>query len=454
MGPAPFKLRSFSTFSSVCKDAAGKVDWQRNRDLRKGNEMLKHLLLVLAVVGGCVLNGHAQAFCGPTATQLACQFPFSVRTFGPQVTAFNSTFATQLARLPIASAASGVVLTFNKSLGIYTTASGDNLGPILSQRGDTIGKHKLFLAFSYQRFQFDSIDGISLDHSPDLDAGRGLPLVFQIPAPNDPTTTIYGETRNRIDARVDQYVALASFGLTDRIDVSVVVPVERISLGISTSGREHFVKNNVDTGSVPFSQFVPGSASGIGDVIVAGKATLLKREKDSLAFGTEVRLPSGDEKNFLGSGSYGFKPFVAYSHQARLSPHVNFGYQWNSQSALFPSPSGGNLRLPDSVMYTAGVDAAIVRRLSVAVDFVGSHFFDAPRVRQTTTNIPGTAGNPPVPAADLAALRDSYNTDDLGIGLKVRLVANLVLSGNVLIKLDDPGLRSRFVPLAGLSYRF
>jgi hypothetical protein len=52
------------------------------------------------------------------------------------------------------------------------------------------------------------------------------------------------------------------------------------------------------------------------------------------------------------------------------------------------------------------------------------------------------------------ALTESYSTNDFALGLKIRLVSNLLFSGNVLIKLDDPGLRSRFVPLVGLSYRF
>src|SRR6266404_4994135 len=125
------------------------------------------VLLVLTVVSASVLNVGAQSFCGPTSTYLACQFPFSVRTFGPKTTAFNSTFAIQLSQLPVASAASGFILTLDKTLGVYTASAG-SLGPVLTQRGDTVGKHKLFLAFSYQRFQFNSIDGVSIDHTPNI----------------------------------------------------------------------------------------------------------------------------------------------------------------------------------------------------------------------------------------------------------------------------------------------
>ena len=396
------------------------------------------------------------AFCGPTSTYLACQFPFSVRTFGAKTTAFNSTFAVQLSQLPVASAASGFVLTLDKTLGVYTASAG-SLGPVLTQRGDTIGKHKLFLAFSYQRFQFNSIDGLSIDRTPSIDntsglnEGRGLPLVFSIP--NSPAGS-YAQTENRIDTHVDQYVALATFGITDRVDISVAVPIQRIAIAVSSAGEEYFVDSHgVFQGSVPFSQYVPGSASGVGDVVVGGKATVLKGEKMSLAFGTDVRFPTGDEKNFLGSGAYGFKPYLAFSRTGRISPHFNFGYQWNSFSSLFPNPNGGgNLRLPDSITYAAGADVRVVKRLTFAADLLGTRFSNAPRVRSTTTNITDASGT--TPTLDLATYSDSYEADELALGVKANPIGKLLVYGNVLLQLDDAGLRARYIPLVGISYKF
>jgi hypothetical protein len=39
-------------------------------------------------------------------------------------------------------------------------------------------------------------------------------------------------------------------------------------------------------------------------------------------------------------------------------------------------------------------------------------------------------------------------------GLKYRLAKQLVLTGNVLVKFNDNGLRSTVVPLVGASYNF
>jgi hypothetical protein len=47
-----------------------------------------------------------------------------------------------------------------------------------------------------------------------------------------------------------------------------------------------------------------------------------------------------------------------------------------------------------------------------------------------------------------------YNILNASIGLKYRLWRNLVITGNVLVKLDDNGLRSTTVPLVGASYNF
>jgi hypothetical protein len=47
-----------------------------------------------------------------------------------------------------------------------------------------------------------------------------------------------------------------------------------------------------------------------------------------------------------------------------------------------------------------------------------------------------------------------YNITNASVGLKYRPFGHLVVTGNVLIKLDDSGLRSTVVPLVGVSYSF
>src|ERR1700756_5144864 len=71
----------------------------------------------------------------------------------------NAEIGTQLSQLPFASPASGFIFTFNRSLGVVSQQV-ENFGPILTERAETVGRHKLFVGLSYQYFNFDQVDGV------------------------------------------------------------------------------------------------------------------------------------------------------------------------------------------------------------------------------------------------------------------------------------------------------
>ncbi len=388
---------------------------------------------------------------------LACLIPDATATGTQQNLAnFNTTIAQVIGQLPLAVPVSGFVLGFDKKLGIPVEEN-QNLGSVITERGDTIGKNKLFVGFTFQRFTFQTIDGTKLNQ---------LPLVFQVSGTNPQT----GYSLNNLSANVNQYTGIAAFGLTDRVDVSVTLPFDRVSLsGGHSSGLINLTNAicppSCGTSILPTS--VTGSASGVGDLLVSLKGTVLKAEKSRLALGLEARFPTGDAYNLLGSGAYGLKPFVVFSrHAGRFTPHVNLAYQWNGYSVLRINPcyfassnpcNGGSglptLRLPDSLNYSAGTDVGIVKKLSLVADLVGQRYFNAPRVTAAApvaTPQLNPNSNPSVGVAD-----GSYNLDNLGLGLKLNPFGHLILSANALIRLDTGGLRpARFVPLVGLSYRF
>ena len=59
----------------------------------------------------------------------------------------------------------------------------------------------------------------------------------------------------------------------------------------------------------------------------------MKEGGRALAAGVDVRFPSGDEENLLGSGASGLRPFVAFSASFQaIAPHVNVAYQWNGRA--------------------------------------------------------------------------------------------------------------------------
>jgi len=430
--------------------------------------MAKHGLVVTLWLGwlSC-LGANAQTvidncpYSPQHKTGLACLIPDVTATGTSQTLAdFNTTVAQVIGQLPLAVPVSGFVLGFDKKLGIPVEEN-RNLGSVLTERGDTIGKYKLFVGFTYQRFTFSTVDGTKLSD---------LPVVFQVAG----TTPKIGYALNSLSVNVNQYTGFAAVGLTDRIDVSATLPFNRVSMSAASHNGLINVTNptgcpascNPAPALLP-AVAAPGSASGVGDLLLSIKGTVIKAEKSRLAVGLEARFPTGDPYNLLGSGAYGVKPFIVFSrHAGSFTPHVNLGYQWNGFSVLRINPcffaasnscSGGTglptLRLPDIIEYSAGADIGVVRKLSFVADLVGQRFFNAPRVTAAaqvpTPQLATATGN------SVGLTNGSYNMDNLGIGLKFNPVGHLILSANALIRLDSGGLRpDRFVPLVGVSYRF
>lgn len=391
---------------------------------------------------------------------------------------------------PVTVSSIGVLLVYDKAGN--PSEESENLGSVLTERGSTLGRHKLFLAFTYQRFIFKTIDNITLSD---------LPSVYQLPtqAGSQPGNFIaeFAAARNIIGLNINQYAGIIAFGLTRRIDVSVTIPFERISLSAGDTGLQqasfpiNFTGGGVGIGRAtadspsPNTTIIAGSASGLGDVLANVKGSVINGEKSKLAFGMEVRFPTGDEYNLLGTGAYGFKPYAVFSRLGRVTPHVNLGYQWNGFSALYlepcffalsndpkncaERPSPPTAKLPGSIDYSAGVDVGIVRRLTAIADFIGQYYLDAPRV---TKPVPASSAgiSPLIPFSNsgndpnIAQFNNSTTigiaaqnlaVDNLALGLKWNPAGKLILSANALIRLDDGGLRpSRFVPLVGVSYRF
>ena len=370
--------------------------------------------------------------------------------FGP----FNTAIGSQLTSLPLPSPASGFTYTFDPALGVYTR-SAQSYGPVLAERAETIGKNKFFAGFSFQHFRFGTLDGVNL-HS--------FNSVFQH-AQTTPDPLIKEDlitTNTFLDTQIDQSTAFFTYGLTDRVDVSVALPFVSANLAVQSDATiqrigtantptiHYFLDANGNpTTHKEFSN--SGSASGLGDVLVRIKGTALETKAAWFAVGLDVRLPTGDAYNFLGSGALGLKPFIAISGRTnRITPHINVGYQWNDSSPLagdiFTGTSG---HLPNQFEYAVGFDAGVSKKFSFAADLLGEEIFHAQGVTPTTfTAADGTQ------FADNGFIRENANITNGAVGFKVNPIGTLLVSFNVLIQLNDAGLRARVVPLVGFSYTF
>jgi hypothetical protein len=423
------------------------------------------------------------------------QFDVNFLTSG--LSALQSSIARQSALLPLASPSSGFIYLWNPSVKAFVS-SPDSFGPILGERADTIGRHHLYLGFDYQYFHFNKLDNQDLGKMPI--AMPQSPTVF-----NGATCTLDGTTdqqtggcgpirdvmasMNKINLTVHQFSTFITYGISDRIDVSLAVPILNVRFGIvsnavlhhndSDSRYYHGFDTRPDcpatvvspTLTIPcLNQAYPNSdvASGIGDLGLRVKGTAWKGEMAGVALGVDVRTPTGDSLNFLGTGAPGVRPFVIWSRRGRISPHAFIGYDINGSSKIAGDiTTGSKDKIPGSLDYSAGADFRASKIVTIAGDFVGEQMFQALRSKATSYTEPGQCQDSAAQACDpslpfltptvtptLASYTGSFNASYFSIGAKLEPFSSFLITGNALIPVNGGGLRPQIVPLVGVSYTF
>jgi hypothetical protein len=370
----------------------------------------------------------------------------------------NIALASQLTAVPLPSPASGFTYKFDESTGTFIRST-SSFGPILSERGETIGRRRIAFGANAQFFSFDHLDGLSL---------ADIPAVFRHDAyQTTPGRSDVIATQNTINASVTQTTWALTYGITDRLDVSVAVPLVRTRMSLLSNATIERVGTGPDLGVHYFYDqtalgnhgtshqfFSEGSASGIGDVVLRAKATAVRAGSQALAAGLDARLPSGDARNLLGSGAYGARPFVAYSATyGVLSPHVNLAYQWNGKSLLAGDVTQ-NIKadLPDQFQFAAGTEVAVNPRLTLIVDALGQRVIDSPRL--TTSPFVATGPFGSVELHDLAFTTGSFWSTSGSVGLKANLAGRLLINANLRFALNHAGLTDQLTPLIGMEWAF
>jgi hypothetical protein len=383
----------------------------------------------------------------------------------PQVQAlqqFNAQLSNELSAFPLASSAGGFTYNYDPSIGAFTRAA-ESFGPIYAERANTVGKGRLNIGVNYSRFTFDRVDGLNLRDG-------DIRLVFTHQDVNHDGSNLepYVEgdvitAQLSLKLQTDITAFVLTYGVTDRFDVGVAVPIVRVSLDAQTDA----VVQRIATGAnSPIHTFLnggtketfrqSGSASGVGDVLLRGKFRIVEGGRGGLAVATDVRLPTGEERDLLGTGAAQVKGFLVGSLRiGTFSPHLNAGYTWSANA------SGGR-KIPDEISYRGGFDWALSPRLTFAADALGRTLRKAQTVSVVNTTFqyntnPDINAPPDVHHADFPRLisetRDS--TSVLGsVGLKINPFGNFLLTINGLFSLNQKGLQDRFSPLIGVDYSF
>jgi hypothetical protein len=414
----------------------------------RAQEKLAYMLPTLYGPNGLFVNSEALL---PTGQTHSAHFNNAFQSsFGP----FNTALATQLAAVPLPSPASGFTYTYDATLGVFNRTT-ESYGPILSDRAEALGKGRASLGFNYQRFSFDKIEGLSLD---------AIPVVFTHDNPlagtgRDDVVT----TNNSIGVEMSQFTTSFNYGVTDRVDFSVAIPVVTVDLkvtslatvrriGTTNPAVHFFFQPTGDTFGSEATFRRNGRATGVGDILLRLKYEVVKRGSLGIALGVQGRAPTGDEKDLLGSGAPGVKPFLVISSAGkRISPHLKLAYQWNGDSLLAGDLlQGVKGNLADQALFEGGVDIGLGKKLTLAADFIGRRVIDGERL--AADDFRALDGRSVFP--NVRFFRESYNIFNGSVGLKANPGGNLLVDLNLLFKLNDSGLRDRVTPLFGIEYSF
>jgi hypothetical protein len=201
------------------------------------------------------------------------------------------------------------------------------------------------------------------------------------------------------------------------------------------------------------------SASGIGDVLVRGKWRFFTSDFGGMAVAADVRLPTGDEGDLLGTGLTRYKVFLigsdAWGQSRNFGPHFNVGYSFSSGSSDVVE------ELPDEISYTLGFDLALSSRVTLAVDGIGRTLLDSTTVSVRPQQYDFCLAADCPNNVHMATRNDIFfGTDDVNlwngsVGFRINPGGTFLISVNALFPLGNEGLLDEdVIPTFGVDYSF
>ncbi len=384
--------------------------------------------------------------------------PANVGASARIIDALGNFISASASSFPLSSTTPGVVFDFSSGVPVAATTSA---GPIFAENATTIGKGGLTFGGTVSHLNLAKLRGVrtqdmvfAFTHEDVGDPGLG----------DSPNEYDYIELNMDLDLSATVAAFQATYGLLDRIDLGIAIPFVSVSMQgdpvarlnsytlASTGAANHFFGGG--TPEAPSLTLRPTpldeSASGIGDISLRGKLHLLAGAQGDVALLLEARLPTGDEENFLGSGSASFKTmFITSGQWGSINPHLNLAY--DRRSSDFER---------DQIELTWGFDQKATDELTIVVEWAGEFEMgdeiDALRFPGLTPIGQYEGGDGNTYAAQYVTPsnipnRSQDNIMNSALGVKYTPSPKLTLIANVIFPLNDGGLRSSWIPTVGLS---
>lgn len=348
----------------------------------------------------------------------------------------------QAANLPISATTSGVTYTMVGGVPQQSTTSA---GPVFGERANTLGKGRTLVGLTVNHMSFTKLRGTSLSEI-------GFNFTHQDNAPDGLGDPEFEEDVVSVSSNVSLSLLMTSFvftyGLTDRLDFGVAVPLvtaslsgtSRASVVSSLSISPHFFGG---TSASPITSAITSTdanSTGIGDVAMRLKANLSKQgSATTLGFLTDLRLPTGSVDNFQGTGGLTARVTgIASRTMGNFAPHVNAGIAIRS----------GEYQT-NAVVANVGFDHLLNPRTTLAFDLLTEFQAGEDAV---TFPAPVVIGTRSIQVSNLENRRNDFVHGSFGLKLSTpRGITGIV---NAVIPFLNNGLRPNAVLSAGIEYGF
>lgn len=340
-------------------------------------------------------------------------------------------------QVPVPSSSGAFSFAWDRELDTFVR-SDQGLGSIFAERAQTLGRGRFNVGVSYQHVGYDTLDGDPLN---DIQSVQPAFTAAYLDTLEPPERAIFGDdqidTRLALSFTYDLLYLNAAYGLTDTIDVSLSLTINRAALSGSAVAMTVDPSGNGSVTNVGiFAPTQPGvitegsgpicglpfrcaadsfdeTAVGTGDIFLRGKWHFADTRYADFAVAGVLTLPTGNADDFLGFHDPTFTPWLITSKTiGRVSPHLNVGYSIRSDEDV------------SQLQWIAGADVLTTEWLTLFSDFLG--YYD----------------------------HVNHNVVQSAVGLKANPIGGLVLSAGFQFPVNREGLRADVIYTGQIEYNF
>jgi hypothetical protein len=383
--------------------------------------------------------------------------PSAVEGNATIISFLTNSIGSNVANIPVSASSGGETFRFEGASPVRTSISA---GPIYAERAQTLGSGRLFFSLSRTGLHYETLRGVPLD---------AVPLAFTHANVDFPSCdAIFGGDCTRygipdfenevidftlgLDVNVDVTAFALTYGIDDRIDLGVVLPVVKTSLRGTSSATiipfgatgppPHFFAGTEDDPVLTASRFVEGSSSGLGDVSARVKVNLREASPVSLAILAEGRFPTGSEEDLRGSGAVALRGLgIVSARLGDFSPHANIGYQYRGRELD-----------PDVFLLTAGFDQLLSPWATMAADLISEFPIGTSEIPVPENVVLEEPFRRTVRTSSIPDRRDDIINASLGLKLTIPRAVTFVANGA--FPLNRGGMRPDVLWTVGAEYTF